>query len=341
MPIFAASDLDTWLATVLRGLGVPADHAQLTSGHLVRANLRGVDTHGMLRVPSYVKMLRAGQTNTAPQMSFEDRGGMLVVDADGALGQVGGTYALRCAMEAAKGRALVGASIRNVGHLGALGLFVEEAARAGYVALLFQNGPPIMALPGSTSASIGNNPLAFAAPVTDGPPLVFDMATSEVAFGRIMDRSRAGVPLEPGWALDAQGVPTTDPRAALRGILLPSGGHKGIGLAMLVEVLAGSLTGLHAAASIAPGQQLPARFGAMLLLIDPDPIIGRGTFDAHLTEVLAHYKASAPEARYPGENTARLERERSAAGFPLADGLVDELRKVAAETGVPLPEPRA
>lgn len=341
LPVFAAEALRLWLIAVFSTCGVAEDQAALTSGHLVRANLRGVETHGMLRVPAYVKMLRAGATNTSPRMTCEDRGGMLVVDADGALGQVGGSFALRQAIATGKTRGLVGVSIRNVGHLGALGLFLEEAAVAGFAGMMMQNGPPIMGLPGSARSAIGNNPLAFSAPVRGGPPLVFDMAASEVAFGRIMDHARTGTPLQPGWALDSAGRPTTDATAALRGMLLPAGGYKGIGLAMLVETFAGSLTGLHAAASVAPGQQLPSRFGAMLLLVNPDIVVGREIFDTHLGEWLAHYKGSSGEARYPGEKTAQLEGERAAAGIPLPDAVVTDLRRTGSEVGVPMPGPLA
>jgi LDH2 family malate/lactate/ureidoglycolate dehydrogenase len=339
LPVFAAQALREWLTAVFSAFGVPADAAALTASHLVRANLRGVDTHGMLRVASYVKMLRAGATNATPRLTCEDRGGMLVVDCDGALGQVGGSFALRQALAAGETRALVGVSIRNVGHLGALGLFLEEAAAAGFVGMMMQNGPPIMGLPGSDHSAIGNNPFAFSAPVRGGPPLVFDMAASEVAFGRIMDHARTGAPLQPGWALDGAGRPTTDAKEALRGMLLPAGGYKGIGLAMLVETFAGSLTGLHAAASIAPGQQLPSRFGGMLLLVNPAIVIGRDVFDAHLAEWLSRYKGSSGEARYPGEKTARLESERAEAGIPLPDAVVADLGRIGGEVGAPMPSP--
>lgn len=205
------------------------------------------------------------------------------------------------------------------------------------IAFVTQSTPPVMALPGSRGAAIGNNPIAFATPVSDGPPLVFDMAASGVARGNVLAAKREGRPIPEGWAIDEQGRPTTDPEAALRGAMLPMAGHKGIGLAMMVECLAGSLSGAKppAMAGAKPGSA-PSRVGAFLFVANPELVAERNAFDAHVAGWIATYKkASGAEGRYPGERAAGLERKRMTEGIPLDPSVVAELKQVGELTGAP------
>ena len=205
------------------------------------------------------------------------------------------------------------------------------------IAFVAQSTPPIMALPGSRGAAIGNNPLAFASPAPGGPPLVFDIAASGVARGNVHAAARDGREIPAGWAIDAEGNPTTDPKAALAGAMLPMAGHKGVGLAMMVECLAGSLSGARPAAvtGATPGSA-PARVGAFVFVANPQLVAGAEAYGSHMAAWLATYAAaSGPEGRYPGQRAARLEVERGRDGIPLTAGVVGELRKVGELTGVP------
>jgi LDH2 family malate/lactate/ureidoglycolate dehydrogenase len=328
---YAAAPLAAWLARAFEGCGLDAPSAALAARVLVRTNLRGVDTHGVSRALVYVQKLQSGELNPRPDVRYEERHGMLHCHADAGLGQVVATQAIERAVEAAATRAFVPVVLHEVGHLAALGMFALQAAEAGMVAYVAQATPPMMSLAGSRGAAIGNNPMAFASPAPDGPPLVFDIAASGVARGNVLAAAREGRRIPEGWAIDAEGHPTTDPAAALAGAMLPMGGHKGIGLAMMVECLAGSLTGARPASVTAgakPGSA-PARVGAFLFVANPGLIAGREAYAEHMAAWLRTYlDASGADGRYPGQKAARVQSEREREGVPLNAAVVAELRKV-------------
>ncbi len=317
---------------------MPKDDAAIAAEALTDANLAGIDTHGVSRLVSYVARLQTGQLNLTPGFRLEEAAGALVFDADRALGQVGGRAAIDIAFQRAQTQAIVGMTIQRIGHLGALGFFTERLAQAGMLALLVQNGPPRMGLPGSRAPAIGNNPLAFSAPVSGGPALTFDIAASEAAYGKIIEAARSGLPIPGNWALDQSGAPTTDAKAALDGILLPAGQHKGIGLAMLVECFAGSLTGMIPRNAITPGEAVPAYFGGFLLVVNPDLIIGRAAFDAHMADWIRVYRDAGTGFRYPGERLSTVRKNRRLNGIPLSLPLYDALRALGKRVGVGLLE---
>jgi len=329
--------LARWVASAFAGCGVEAQAAETAARVLVRTNLRGVDTHGLARVPVYVQKLKSGELNARPNVRYEDRSGVMHCHADSGLGQVVAIQTMDAAIERAARAGFVAGLLHDVGHLAALGMFALRAAEAGMIGLVAQSTPPLMGLPGSRGAAIGNNPLAFASPVPGGPPLVFDIAASAVARGNVLAAARDGRDIPEGWAIDGEGRPTTDAKAALAGAMLPMAGHKGIGLAMMVECLAGSLTGATPASVTGanPGSA-PARVGAFLLVANPALITTRAAYDEHMADWIGHYrKATGAEGRYPGERAAKLEAERSACGIPLSPALVAELRKVGEACAAP------
>ena len=337
MPTFAATALSDWLGRAFAGCGVEPDAALGAARVLVRTNARGIDTHGVSRALVYVQKLRTGELNPRPQVRYEERHGVLHCYADAGLGQSVGMAAVDAAIERANRAGFVPLILHDVGHLAALGMFALRAAEAGMVAFVTQSTPPVMALPGSRGAAIGNNPIAFASPVAGAPPLVFDMAASGVARGNVLAAKREGRPIPEGWAIDEDGRPTTDAEAALKGAMLPMAGYKGIGLAMMVECLAGSLSGAKppATAGAKPGSA-PSRVGAFLFVANPALVASISAYDAHLAGWIAAYKkATGPEGRYPGERAAELERKRMAEGIPLDPGVVAELKQIGELTGVP------
>jgi LDH2 family malate/lactate/ureidoglycolate dehydrogenase len=190
-----------------------------------------------------------------------------------------------------------------------------------------------MALEGFTGRAIGNNPLAFAMPVPGGAPLVFDMAMSKVARGNVAAAVREGRDIPEGWAVDPQGRPTTDAKAALAGAMLPLGDHKGLGLAMLVQCFAGSLAGATAQARVLTSSA--GSLGAFLLVVNPDLLAGRAAYEANVREWLGAYRAAGGSAaRYPGERQAQSEAQRLRDGIPVNDALLQELRAIGARLGV-------
>jgi LDH2 family malate/lactate/ureidoglycolate dehydrogenase len=331
---YAAGALRDWVTAILMRCGVPPGDADRAAGMLVRTSLRGIDTHGVARLRGYVDKLRHGEVNPAAIPSHSRTSGALTIDGDGGLGQIVLPFAIRAAIEAEQ--AAIACAITRCGHLGALGVLLLDACERGYVAMLCQNTPPIMALPGSRAAAIGNNPIAFAAPVAGREPFVFDIASSVVARGHVAQAQRDGQPIPNGWAIGPDGEPTTDPTVALRGAMRPVAGHKGIGLAMMVECLAGCLGGManeaprvHDSAGSASG------VSAFLLLVDPQRFVGRDSFDAGMQAWTDHYLgASGTGARYPGQRQAACELERARDGIPLPDSVVAELRATGAELGM-------
>lgn len=336
---FAAAALQDWTVRILEGCSVPHASSQITAGLLVRTSLRGIDTHGISRLPAYVEKLASGEVDPRAQARFELVHRLLHCDGAGGLGQVAVAAAVEKTLGMARHQAMAACTIHSTGHLAALGTLVLAAAEQGMVALLCQRTPPVMSLPGASGRAIGNNPLAFAMPVAGKAPLVFDMAHSVVARGHLMAAVREGrtaVPIE--WAIGPDGEPTTDPLRVLQGAMQPVAGYKGLGMAMLVECLAGSLSDPAAARSAVPGDAggSAGNVSAFLLVFNPAFAVGQAAFESNVQAWLATYvDASGPEARYPGQRQAACESLRLRTGVPLPAGLLAELRALGTQRGLP------
>lgn len=340
MPRYALPDVAAWCSDILGRAGVSKREAQTTAGILVRTDARGFRTHGLMRLRSYLEKLRSGEVSRAAKLKSEINGSYGVVEANAALGQVAGTFAVDRAVEATASQPLVGLMLRDTGHLGALGILVLRAGEAGRVAFVLQATPPIVAMPGASGPMLGNNPFAIAAPRTNGPPIVVDMACSVAARGNILLAARAGEPIPEGWAVDEGGNPTTDATAALKGSLLPFAGHKGLGVSIIVELLAGSLSGRPFESTMNKGGQVRSASGhlnALFLVFNPDLMIGRAAYDAHVTAWTSHYKAAGGTARIPGERAHAAEATAAVEGIPLPADIADDLKRLGGEHGLPFP----
>jgi LDH2 family malate/lactate/ureidoglycolate dehydrogenase len=340
-PRYAVPAVTAWCSNILGRTGVSKSAAQTTASVLVRTDARGFRTHGLMRLRSYLEKLSSGEVSPAAELKSEINGSYGVVEANAALGQVAGTFAVDRAVEATASQPLVGLMLRDTGHLGALGILVLRAAEAGRVAFVLQATPPIVAVPGAIGPMLGNNPFAIAAPRTNGPPIVVDMACSVAARGNILLAARTGEPIPEGWAVDEGGNPTTDAAAALRGSLLPFAGHKGLGVSIIVELLAGSLSGRPFESTMNKGGQVRSASGhlsALFLVFNPDLMIGRAAYDAHVTAWTSHYKAAGGGARIPGERAHGAETAAAAEGLPLPRDITDDLRRLGGECGLPFPD---
>ncbi|MCW5231055.1 Ldh family oxidoreductase [Verminephrobacter eiseniae] len=323
--------LTDWSAQILASCQVPAEDALQAAQLLVRSELRGYATHGMARLPSYVERLLAKDFNPSALLRQREFPGGVVLDADGAMGQIAGARAVRLALQGLERSASVLVAIQSCGHMGALGVYALLAAEAGAMCLLGQRTPPLLAMEGFTGAAIGHNPIAFGCPAPGGPPIVFDIACSVAARGHVLVAAREGRDIPAGWALDSQGRPTTDPQAALAGALLPMGGHKGIGIAMVVECLAGALAA--SAASFAPQwQQVPTsgavgRQSAFLWMLRPQAFAPQPLRDDYMRLWIDHYRAcGGAHARLPGQRAAEQEQRAQRMGIELPERLVHQLR---------------
>lgn len=320
---YDCAEVTQWTAEVLQAAGISSSHAAPAGEILTRTTLRGVDSHGVSRIPTYLQRIAAGEI-TSNDPAAEWREGALHVDGRGALGQVVATFAVDQAVKATEKVACAAGVIRNCGHLSAVGMFALQAAEKGRVALLCQRTPPVMGLPGSPRANIGNNPLAFAAPVRGGTPFVFDMANSVANRPRIQQAARDNAPIPDDWAVGEDGKPTTEAAAALMGYLRPMGGHKGVGLAMVVEILTSGLAGWD----LEPRPSQGSGIGAFLLVINPAILCGQELFEDGMHKWLRQFlNTSGPGARFPGQRQAATEKERRQVGIPFPASVVRELRE--------------
>ncbi|MGO4331768.1 Ldh family oxidoreductase [Cupriavidus sp. 2TAF22] len=335
--------LERWTAGVFESCGMPPDHAVEAATMLVRTELRGYKTHGMTRIPSYVDRLRAGDFNPRAAMTHRSFPGGIVLDADGAMGQVAGPLAVRLGLEALETSASVLVAVQSCGHLGALGIHALLAAEAGAFCMVGQRTPPLLALEGFSKAGIGHNPIAFGCPVPGGAPIVFDVACSVAARGHILLAAREGRPIPEGWAVDANGVPTSDAERALDGALLPMGGHKGIGIAMMVECLAGALAAT--AQSLDPARNdlksggAVGRQGGFVWLVKPDAFAGKDLFADYMAQWTGTYLAAGgAEARLPGARGDALEHEAREGGIALPAAIAQDLSALGRQVGIPFPD---
>jgi LDH2 family malate/lactate/ureidoglycolate dehydrogenase len=225
--------------------GVPAESALVIANGLVEAEARGLQSHGVVRLlPVYARRLMQGTTNPDPKIqTVQSLGGSAVIDGDGGCGQVVGMAAMRVAIELAGNYGIGIVGVRHSSHFGIGALYVEQAAQNEMIGIALTNAPSNMPPAGGRSPYFGTNPLSISVPGAGDAPLTLDMSTSVVARGRIVMAEKENRPIPNGWAIDELGHPTVDPAAALRGAVLPMAGYKGAGLALMIDVLSGVLTG--------------------------------------------------------------------------------------------------
>src|SRR5262245_59789635 len=226
-------------------LGLPPPNARLTAENLIFANLRGVDSHGVIRMKIYADRLRAGgfKPNARPRVVAEQDASALI-DARHGVGQVAASAAMKLAIRKAKKTGMAVVSVRNSNHFGASAFYAMQAVEKGMIGFAATNAGPTMAPTGGREGRLGNNAMAIAVPAGKSPPIVLDMATGAVAWGKIFVAQQEERKIPTTWALDKNGVPTDDPNVAAQdGLIQPFGGYKGYGLSLLIDILTGVLSG--------------------------------------------------------------------------------------------------
>lgn len=319
--------------TALAAAGAGPDMAATTARALAAAEAAGQAGHGLSRVPQYAAFLKNGRADGAalPRI-VNERGGAVLVDARHGLAYPALAMAEAEAAWRARAHGVAFAGVTNSHHSGAMGLPVARLAGQGLVALAFTNSPAAMPVPGGARPLMGTNPIAAAFPRRDGPPLVIDMALSEVARGKIMLAAKEGRPIPEGWAVDALGRPTTDPKAALSGAMLAMGGAKGALLAMVVELLCCALTGAafgFEADSFFEDAGNQPRLGQALLVVDPGALAGTDAFAARIETFVAAMTAE-DGVRLPGSRRDALTARAASDGVDIPDALHQRLLALAA-----------
>jgi LDH2 family malate/lactate/ureidoglycolate dehydrogenase len=336
-------ELHAFTREVFIRVGVPAEDAEVEAELLVWANLRGVDSHGVLRIPWYLELIDKGEMNTRPKIhTLKETPATLVVDADLALGPVVTTWAMRRVMAKASDVGIGWGLIKNTTHQGAMGYYPLMAAQRGMAGLAFVCSPPNMAPHGASAAGVHNSPIALCVPGKSRRPLLLDMATSVAAGGKLRLAKDRGTGLPVGWALDKEGKPATDPDLAA--VLLPIAGPKGSGLALMFECLSSLMVGdplLEPALQKQPGAHRHRQHG-VVAAINIGMFTDVAAYREHVDAVVMGIKSlpradGCSEILVPGELEDRLHDERVEKGIPLPVGTVRNLQKVAERFGIPMP----
>ena len=328
-----AERLERWVSRVFAIGGMPDEHAGTVARVLVWANLRGMDTHGVVRVPRYMEWLRSGELNARPAMTTRNEAlACVLLDADRAAGPVSMVFATDLALGKAKASGIGLCLVRATTHTAALGYYTHKAAEAGMAAIAFSASGPNMAYHGARAAGVSTAPLALAVPGADGP-VALDMASGVVSLGRLALARRQAETLEPGWALDAQGLPTTDPHKAK--LPLPLGGAKGAGLSLLIECFTSLLAGNPLLAEVLEGtpQGRRHRQNGAIIALDIARFVEPMQFGREVARLARDIKALPPqpgeEILIPGERGARAAAQRRRDGIPLSEPVLEELRALA------------
>jgi LDH2 family malate/lactate/ureidoglycolate dehydrogenase len=335
--------LEIFVTELFEKAGLSPKDAAYHAQALVETNLWGVDSHGVLRVPIYIKRLRSGAINPRPQIkTIKGSFGLEVMHGDDGAGFVVGREAMARAIDLARefNVGVVGAIRSN--HFGATAIYARMAADQGMIGLAMTNVVPIVAAPGGSKPVVGNNPMAIAIPTFDVFPFVLDISLSAVAGGKLLLASKKGEKIPLDWATDTDGRPTDDPDKAFAGFLLPMGGHKGLGLAYAVDILCGVITGgvfLDGMKGMYKYPNDPSLTGHLMIAINPLAIMSQEEMKSRMADYYQTVKASpmwdeTKEMMLPGEIEHRTWLERKEKGIPLPAELYDELVALGDETGV-------
>jgi ureidoglycolate dehydrogenase (NAD+) len=340
-PLVATGEVRRFAAEILEAAGMAPTHADVVADHCVWADTGGRPNYGVWRLPILVKRIESGMFELERDPVVERRGpSMSVVDGANVIGHVAAVTAMETALDLARSSGVGAVAVHDSNYMGALGYYVDRMARSGIVALVTSNSHPRVAAHGGTTPVLGTDPLAFGAPLASGRTLIIDLATSATAGGLITRSTELGLPLPEGVAVDRDGAPITDAAKVGAGALLPLGGAKGFALALMVEVLAGVLTGAgisHGVRSQYKDFERPGNSGHMFLGIDPARLMEPDLFAERMASLVESVTVDGG-VRLPGQ--ARWEAWAEAeerGGVEVSPSTLDALAELAARYGVEAP----
>jgi LDH2 family malate/lactate/ureidoglycolate dehydrogenase len=339
-------DLRAFIAAVFERIGVRADDAATVADCMVFAHMRGFDTHGLPCLAGYVEGIEQGRIAARPQLCIErPMPWSARIDAGNGLGHIAARLAMRQAVDAAASFGVGAAAVRRSNHFGAASCYSMQALPANCIGIVTSNAAAAAAPYGALEQFLGTNPLSVAVPALNAPSFVIDMATTEGSRKKVRQALAQGTPLPVGWAVDKDGCPTTDPQAALDGVMLPFGGMKGSAITLLLDILAGVLTGAEFGGrvlSVMTNQERESGNGHFMLALKVDAFLPAAEFKARMDEELARLRALRPvegvrEVIYPGYREHSTETARKTRGIPLPAALIEEARRIGARHGVDFP----
>lgn len=337
----ASSDAESFVESVLTASGTPSENAKIVARALVLADLRGVDSHGINRIPSYIERLRQGVLDArATPVTTQITPVVAQVDGQNGFGFVAAHKGMARAIEMAHEYGIGFVSVKHSNHFGMSAWVVQQALDAGLMSLVFTNSSPALPVWGGREKLMGVSPIACGAPAGHERPFILDMAPSIAARGKIYKAARRGEKIPPDWALDGDGKPTDDPAKALQGVMLPMGGPKGSALAVMMDVFSGVLSGSAFAGQVTNpyDPSRPADVGHFLIAMKPDLFMGLEDFKSRMDylyqQVVGSDKmAGVDRIYYPGEIEQITHEERLKTGIPYVRGEIDALNKEADSVG--------
>lgn len=330
--------------SALQKAGLSTGDAKIAAGNLVKADLWGLSSHGVSRLPRYIMRLLNGRIRVNPEIRI-DRPclSVLSVDGDNGLGSVVMHKALREAISVAKTQGIAVIGVKNSNHFGAAGYYAELAAYENLISIGMTNAQAVMPPWGGKEPFFGTNPIAFGLPREGKPPIIADMATSVTARGKIIIAAQKGRAIPEGWAVDENGVPTTDAKKALMGMLLPMAGPKGYSLALAVDFLSGVLTGADFGCEVSAYKNgvLTANIGHFFILLKTDLFISG--YAERMETFCCGIKETKPadgikEVFLPGEREHLTELRCREAGIPIAIEIIEDLKQLGNQLHIPFPE---
>ena len=320
------------ITTKLHKAGLKKEHAGIVADVLVHADARGYHSHGAMRVEYYAERIAKGGTNRDPNFTFEKTGPCSAVfDGDNTSGHVACKLAMDEAIKMAKDNGIAVVGVKRIGHSGALSYFVQQAAKADLVGISLCQSDPMAVPYGGSEPYYGTNPIAFAAPGKDGEELIFDMATTVQAWGKILDARSRNESIPDSWAVDSDGAPTSDPSEVRA--LLPISGPKGYGLMMMVDVLSGILLGLPFGKSVTSMYHdltEDRNLGQLHIVIDPARFTNFETFKENITKTMEELNNIKPApgnkmVYYPGQRSKIREEKAEKDGIEIVDAIYEYL----------------
>lgn len=337
--------LQTICTEILHEVGMPSEDAAYVASLLVEADLRGKATHGVMRLATYIDYIKHGSMNVTPHIKLiKDEKATAVIDGDNGVGQIVASRAMNIAIDKAKTYGIGIVGVKNSGHLGEMGLLAKEANRHHMIGYVATNGGPMMAAWGGAKPILGNNPFAIAIPRENEEPVLIDMAFSKTARGNIILANKKGTPIPEGWAIDEAGQPTTDPKAALLGSVLPMGEHKGYALALMLEILTSTLMGGvpgHALNMLAPPEPThPLQTTNIVLAINVTHFQAWDSFQTRLNELIQTIKQTSKDDKQvliPGERSTAIKKKNVKLGTPLSKNVYEELKQLMQQYHIDMP----
>jgi len=333
-----------FIAKALVALDVPSDDALIVAQLMIKSDLVGADGHGLFRLPAYLKRIRAGGINLKPNIRIErEQGATALINGDNALGHLVMNKAVSVAIEKVKEHSVCWVGSHYGNHSGAASVYVRKLAEQGFIGIYMAVGNANHMAPwGGIDLLLSTNPIAIAVPAGDHPMVLLDIATTVAAYGKVKLAAQKGESIPNDWMIDRQGQPITDPKRSAEGSLLPIGGYKGYGLAVMIGLLAGALNN----AAVGKGtidfnahHDLITNTGQTIIAVDPSAFGDKQEFINRVIALVEDLKSSSTlpgikEIRVPGEGAAKMMASRMQQGIPITPELLESLNNCAKECGI-------